>query len=150
MIEVQKYFSSLNVILFTCLFFLKFHFYYFHLIFQITITYKIIFLDLLFFKMAPFPEIKSTHSLVAKHVTEELWNKLGDHKTETSGFTLGQVCKQIDRYIIRYIDTDQHTDIYIYTDRQIYRKIDNMITSRKWASDLRPDLNTVDSNFLRR
>ena len=43
--------------------------------------------------MAPFPEIKSTHSLVAKHVTEELWNKLGDHKTETSGFTLGQVVK---------------------------------------------------------
>ena len=41
--------------------------------------------------MAPFPEIKSTHSLVAKHVTEEKWNKLGDHKTATSGFTLGQV-----------------------------------------------------------
>lgn len=38
----------------------------------------------------PFPEIKSTHSLVAKHVTPEKWAKLGGHKTATSGFTLGQ------------------------------------------------------------
>jgi len=40
--------------------------------------------------MSPFPEIKSKHSLVAKHVTKEKWDKLGDHKTATSGFTLGQ------------------------------------------------------------
>merc|ERR1712088_487444 len=40
-------------------------------------------------KMAePFPEIKSTHSLVAKHVTKEKWDKLCEHKTATSGFTL--------------------------------------------------------------
>ena len=32
-----------------------------------------------------FPEIKSKHSLVAKHVTEPVWAKLGDAKTETSG-----------------------------------------------------------------
>merc|ERR1711887_302073 len=37
-----------------------------------------------------FPEIKSTHSLVAKHVTKEKWDKLADHKTATSGFTLAQ------------------------------------------------------------
>merc|ERR1712165_463592 len=40
--------------------------------------------------MAPFPEIKSKHPLVAKHVTEEKWNKLGDHVTKTSGFTLAK------------------------------------------------------------
>merc|ERR1711973_391605 len=37
-----------------------------------------------------FPEIKSTGSLVAKHVTKEKWDKLSAHKTSTSGFTLGQ------------------------------------------------------------
>ena len=39
----------------------------------------------------PFPNIQSTHSLVAKHVTEEKWKKLGGLKTATSGFTLGKV-----------------------------------------------------------
>merc|ERR1712142_741242 len=33
-------------------------------------------------------EVKSKHSLVAKHVTEALYKKLGAHKTATSGFTL--------------------------------------------------------------
>merc|ERR1712113_1176729 len=40
--------------------------------------------------MAPFPEIKSKHSLVATHVTEAKWDKLGDHVTKTSGFTLAK------------------------------------------------------------
>jgi len=40
--------------------------------------------------MAPFPEIRSKHSLVAKHVTAEKWAKLGDHVTATSGFTLAK------------------------------------------------------------
>merc|ERR1719209_1960923 len=35
-----------------------------------------------------FMEIKSKHSLVAKHVTEARFKKLGGHKTATSGFTL--------------------------------------------------------------
>merc|ERR1711875_152318 len=38
----------------------------------------------------PFPEIKSKHSLVAKYVTKEIWDKLSGHKTATSGFTLAQ------------------------------------------------------------
>merc|ERR1712051_674188 len=38
----------------------------------------------------PFPEIKSTHSLVAKYVTKPIWDKLSSAKTATSGFTLGQ------------------------------------------------------------
>ena len=36
------------------------------------------------------PMIKSTHSLVAKHVTPEKWSKLGGLATKTSGFTLSQ------------------------------------------------------------
>merc|ERR1711874_606362 len=35
-----------------------------------------------------FPIIKSKHSLVAKHVTREKWEKLKNIKTKTSGFTL--------------------------------------------------------------
>lgn len=45
-------------------------------------------------KAGPFPQIKSTHSLVAKHVTPEKWAKLGGIKTKTSGFTLAQVRKK--------------------------------------------------------
>jgi len=37
-----------------------------------------------------FPEIKSKHSLVAKYVTEPIWEKLGHIKTKTAGFTLGK------------------------------------------------------------
>ncbi len=45
----------------------------------------------------PFPEIKSAHSLVAKHVTKEKWDKLGGLTTKTSGFTLGKVSFRIDK-----------------------------------------------------
>merc|ERR1712179_457379 len=38
----------------------------------------------------PFPDIKSKHSLVAKYVTKEIWDKLCHHKTATSGFTLAK------------------------------------------------------------
>merc|ERR1711875_60282 len=40
--------------------------------------------------MAEFPEIKSKHSLVAKHVTKEKWDKLSGIVTKTSGFTLAK------------------------------------------------------------
>lgn len=38
-----------------------------------------------------FPDIQSKESLVYKHVTQEKWEKLCNHKTETCGFTLAQV-----------------------------------------------------------
>merc|ERR1712079_747758 len=38
----------------------------------------------------PFPNIQSKHSLVAKHVTKDKWEKLKGIKTKTSGFTLIQ------------------------------------------------------------
>jgi len=37
-----------------------------------------------------FPTIQSTHSLVAKHVTKERWDKVKDITTKTSGFTLAK------------------------------------------------------------
>merc|ERR1712131_320492 len=37
-----------------------------------------------------FPNIQSTHSLVAKHVTKEKWDKLKDIETKTCGFTLAK------------------------------------------------------------
>ena len=40
--------------------------------------------------MAEFPTIQSTHSLVAKYVTPEVWEKLSGIKTKTSGFTLAK------------------------------------------------------------
>jgi len=37
-----------------------------------------------------FPNIQSTHSLVAKHVTKERWDKVKDITTKTCGFTLAK------------------------------------------------------------
>ena len=56
--------------------------------------------------MSAFPEIKSKHSLVAKHVSKEVWDELAAHKTATSGFTLAQA-------IACAVDfDDQHCGIY--------------------------------------
>merc|ERR1712038_1213873 len=54
----------------------------------------------------PFPNIQSTHSLVAKHVTEEKWKKLGGLKTATSGFTLGKAIACAVEF------DDQHCGLY--------------------------------------
>merc|ERR1711872_759493 len=63
-------------------------------------------LVLLFNMGEPFPEIKSTHSLVAKYVTKEIWDKLSGHSTATSGFTLAKA-------IACAVDFDnQHCGIY--------------------------------------
>jgi len=53
-----------------------------------------------------FPTIQSKHSLVAKHVTKEKWEKLGGIKTDTTGFTLGQAIACAVEY------DDQHCGIY--------------------------------------
>jgi len=56
--------------------------------------------------MSDFPVIQSTHSLVAKHVTKEVWDKLSGHETKTSGFTLAKA-------IACAVDFDnQHCGIY--------------------------------------
>jgi len=56
--------------------------------------------------MASFPEIKSTHSLVAKHVTPEKWAKLSGHVTENSQFTLAKAIACAVEF------DDQHCGIY--------------------------------------
>merc|ERR1711936_187081 len=53
-----------------------------------------------------FPEIKSTHSLVAKHVTKEKWDKLKDIKTATAGCTLKSCCECAIQF------DNQHCGIY--------------------------------------
>merc|ERR1711863_42343 len=54
----------------------------------------------------PFPNIQSTHSLVAKHVTPEKWAKLGGIQTKTSGFTLSKAIACAVEL------NDQHCGIY--------------------------------------
>merc|ERR1712133_49372 len=56
--------------------------------------------------MSNFPEIKSKHSLVAKHVTAPLWEKLSSVVTKTSGFTLGKAIACAVQF------DDQHCGIY--------------------------------------
>merc|ERR1711954_598961 len=59
------------------------------------------------FKMSdPFPEIKSTHSLVAKYVTKPIWDKLSRAVTKTSGFTLAQAIACATEF------DNQHCGIY--------------------------------------
>merc|ERR1711887_515245 len=53
-----------------------------------------------------FPEIKSKHSLVAKHVTEEKWKQLAPLKTATSGFTMAKACACAIKF------DNQHCGIY--------------------------------------
>jgi len=61
---------------------------------------------LLYSTMADFPEIKSTHSLVAKYVTKPLWDKLSSVQTATSGFTLAKAIACAVQF------DDQHCGIY--------------------------------------
>lgn len=53
-----------------------------------------------------FPEIKSKHSLVAKHVTKEKWAKLSGHVTKTAEFTLAKAMACAVQF------DDQHCGIY--------------------------------------
>merc|ERR1712168_757804 len=81
-----------------------------------SLSRKGLFADALFFacglqqlqslKMSEFPTIKSEHSLVAKHVTKEKWEKLGELKTDTCGFTLSQAIACAVQF------DDQHCGIY--------------------------------------
>lgn len=54
----------------------------------------------------PFPYIRSTKSLVAKHLTPEKWERLGGITTKTSGFTLAQAIACAVEF------DDQHCGIY--------------------------------------
>ena len=77
--------------------------------------------------MAEFPEIKSSHSLVAKYVTKEIWDELCGIETKTCGFTLAKAIacavqvkiensnKQAKRFSFKTLCfqfDDQHCGIY--------------------------------------
>merc|ERR1712062_781959 len=53
-----------------------------------------------------FPEIKSKHSLVAKHVTPAMWKKYSSHQTKTSHFTLAKAIAVATEF------DNQHCGIY--------------------------------------
>jgi hypothetical protein len=55
---------------------------------------------------APFPDIKSKGSLIAKHLTKETWDKLCAHQTSTCGFTLEQAIANAVQ------NDDQHIGVY--------------------------------------
>lgn len=55
---------------------------------------------------SPFPEIQSKDSLVSKHVTKDIWDKLSGHVTKTSGFTLEKAIACAVQF------DDQHVGIY--------------------------------------
>jgi len=96
----------------------------------------------------PFPEIKSTHSLVAKHVTKEVYDKLSGHVTKTSGFTL-------DKAIACAVEFDnQHCGIYAgdgdsYEDfkevfEPLIQEYHGISTDAKHTSDM--DFNKITGN----
>ena len=54
-----------------------------------------------------FPTIKSEHSLVAKHVTKEKWDRLASIETATCGFTLAKAIAcavEFDNQVIIHTD----------------------------------------------
>merc|ERR1711997_498654 len=61
-----------------------------------------------------FPVIKSTHSLVAKHVTKERWDKVKDIESRTCGFTLAKAAACAIEF------DNQHCGIYA-GDRDSYK-----------------------------
>ena len=61
----------------------------------------------------PFPTIKSTNSLVAKHVTPEKWAKLAGLKTKTSGFTIGQVS---EKYLLLNVEDQRDLKSVLSSD----------------------------------
>ena len=64
----------------------------------------------------PFPEIKSSHSLVAKYVTKPLWEKLSQAITPTSGFTLA---KAIACAVVKDALPQKHARVSIHQRRGI-------------------------------
>jgi len=96
----------------------------------------------------PFPNIRSTHSLVAKHVTKEKWEKLGGITTKTAGFTLGDAIACAVQFDNQHCgiyagDMDSYIDFADVFDPLIqeYHGID---ANAKHTSDM--DVNKIKGN----
>ena len=74
----------------------------------------------------PFPEIKSKHSLVAKYVTQPLWEKLSRAVTATSEFTLAKAIACAVQF------DNQHCGIYAgdWDSYKVNRKPMNLLPLR--------------------
>merc|ERR1712061_556891 len=89
-----------------------------------------------------FPNIQSRHSLVAKHVTEEKWDKLKDIKTKTSGFTLAKAIACAVQFDNQHCgiyagDWDSYKDFSAVFDPLI-QEYHGISSSAKHTSDMDP------------
>lgn len=90
------------------------------------------------------PEIKSKHSLVFKHLTPEMWAKLKDHKTATSGVTLEQCIACSIAFDNQHCgiyagDGDCYTDYADLFDPIIEEYHGGYTKDKQHKSDLNPD-----------
>merc|ERR1719450_48920 len=97
----------------------------------------------------PFPTIQSTHSLVAKHVTKDVWEKLKGIKTKTSGFTLIQAIACAVEFDNQHCgiyagDWDSYKDFAPVFDPLI-QEYHGITASSKHTSDM--DVNKVTGNI---
>merc|ERR1739846_112859 len=89
-----------------------------------------------------FPFIRSQHSLVAKHVTKEKWDKLKDIKTKTSGFTLAKAIACAVQFDNQHCgiyagDWDSYKDFSAVFDPLI-QEYHGISSSAKHTSDMDP------------
>merc|ERR1711963_526635 len=96
-----------------------------------------------------FPTIKSTHSLVAKHVTKERWDKLKAVETKTCGFTLAKACAcavEFDNqhYGIYAGDWDSYKDFAPVFD-PIIQEFHGISADSKHTSDM--DASKINGNI---
>jgi len=90
-----------------------------------------------------FPNIQSTHSLVAKHVTKEKWDKLKDIETKTCGFTLAKAIACAVEFDNQHCgiyagDWDSYKDFAIVFDPLI-QEYHGISADAKHTSDMDPE-----------
>merc|ERR1719438_528295 len=90
-----------------------------------------------------FPIIKSKHSLVAKHVTKDKWEKLKNIKTKTSGFTLAKAIACAVQFDNQHCgiyagDWDSYKDFAIVFDPLI-QEYHGISADAKHTSDMDPE-----------
>merc|ERR1711990_1214721 len=90
-----------------------------------------------------FPVIKSAHSLVAKHVTKERWDKVKDIETKTCGFTLAKAAACAIEFDNQHCgiyagDWDSYKDFSEIFD-SIIQEYHGISADAKHASDMDPE-----------
>merc|ERR1711963_658606 len=104
-----------------------------------------------------FPVIKSTHSLVAKHVTKERWDKVKDIETKTCGFTIAKACACAIEFDNQHCDMDAEkikgnigADVPVHSTRiRVGRNVDGFGLSPGITKQQRIDLEKAFSSALK-